>query len=483
MNPRTKNNSEIQNVNPTSGPNDQGSLEEAKSLEERRIQMTTTPVNRLVVKLAIPSMISMLVSSLYNLADAFFVGQISTQATAAVGVVLPLMAIMQAFGFFCGHGSGNFISMKLGKREIEEARTMAANGFALSFSIGAAIMVLGIIFLHPFARILGATPTIMKDTAAYMNIILIGAPFFTSQLVINNQLRFEGSASYAMVGLVSGAVLNVILDPLLMFGAGMGVRGAALATIVSQFVSFVLLFIGSRKGPNIPIHLKNVRISRYYFLQICKGGTPSLVRQGLNSAAVSVMNTIAGLLGGDPAIAAMAIVGRVMMISISLLIGFGHGMQPVCTFNYGAGILARLKEAKRFCIKYGTIFMTCAGILFSVFAPEVVKFFRNDPEVIAIGTRALRFLVIAFPLEAYIMVNNMLMQAINKSGPATLLASARSGLCYIPFVLILSHFLGLTGLEMSQMWADIGTFLIAIPLTRKVMKDLDREDILRSIQL
>lgn len=257
MNPRTKDNSEIQNVNPTSGPNDQVSLEEAKSLEERRIQMTTTPVNRLVVKLAIPSMISMLVSSLYNLADAFFVGQISTQATAAVGVVLPLMAIMQAFGFFCGHGSGNFISMKLGKREIEEARTMAANGFVLSFSIGAAIMVLGIIFLHPLARILGATPTIMKDTAAYMNIILIGAPFFTSQLVINNQLRFEGSASYAMVGLVSGAVLNVILDPLLMFGAGMGVRGAALATIVSQFISFVLLFIGSRKGPNIPIHLKN----------------------------------------------------------------------------------------------------------------------------------------------------------------------------------------------------------------------------------
>ena len=446
------------------------------AIEDRRVYMTSTPVRKLIPKLAVPSIISMLVTSLYNIVDTFFVGQISTQATAAVGVVLPLMAIFQAFGFFCGHGSGNYISMKLGSREIREAEIMSANGFFLAFGIGLCISVLGLCFVRPLAGILGATDTIIEDTIRYMSIILLGAPFTTSQFVINNQLRFEGSASYAMVGIASGAVINIVLDPILIFGLGMGVRGAAIATVIGQIISFSVLLYGTSLGPNIRIRFRNLKLNARYLTLIARGGTPSLVRQALNSVSVMIMNLIAGAIAGDAAIAAMSITGRIMMVSFSALIGFGHGFQPVCTFSYGAGLYSRMREARSFCIRYGTIFMTVAAALMFAFAPQLIRFFRNDPEVIAIGTRALRYLVLAFPLGAYTMMNSMLCQAINMSKRATFLSAARSGVCYIPILLVLTHFFELDGLVMSQMWADIGTFLLTIPVAVSVLRELPNED-------
>ena len=232
--------------------------------EEKYIYMTKTPVPRLIGELAVPTIISMLVTSFYNMADTFFVGKINTQSTAAVGVVFSVMALIQALGFFFGHGSGNYISRRLGAKDFEEAAAMAANGFFLAFLCGITVMVGGMIFLKPLAVALGSTPTILPYTESYLKIILIGAPFMTSSLVLNNQLRFQGSAAYAMVGIVTGAVINIALDPLLIFVCGMGVAGAAAATVISQFCSFLLLMYQSRKGGNIKISFSNFKPNGHY---------------------------------------------------------------------------------------------------------------------------------------------------------------------------------------------------------------------------
>lgn len=324
--------------------------------EEKYIYMTETPVPRLIGELAVPTIISMLVTSFYNMVDTFFVGKIDRQSTAAVGIVFSVMALIQALGFFFGHGSGNYISRRLGAKDFEEAAAMAANGFFLAFLCGLLVMAGGLVFLKPLAVALGSTPTILPYTEDYLRIILIGAPFMTSSLVLNNQLRFQGSAAYAMVGIVTGAVINIVLDPLLIFVCGMGVAGAAAATVISQFCSFLLLLFQSRKGGNIRIQFCNFKPNGHYVKEICRGGIPSLCRQGLASISGILLNHGAGL-HGDEAIAAMSIVSRVTMFASSALIGFGQGFQPVCGFNYGAKLYGRVREGFAFCVKYATLFL------------------------------------------------------------------------------------------------------------------------------
>ena len=251
-----------------------------KRQTDRYTFMTQTPVPKLICTLAVPTIISMLVTGLYNAADTYFVGQISTQASAAVGLVFSVMAIIQACGFFCGHGSGNYLSRMLGADNHKEADEMASTGFALSLLMGAVLATAGILFIEPLSRWLGATPTAMEDTENYMRIILLGAPFMMGQFVINNQLRFQGSAVYAMVGLMCGAVINVALDPLLIFVCHLGVTGAAIATVMGQISSFTVLLMGSRRGENIRLKFQNVRLDGHYLREIMNGGAPSLFRQG-----------------------------------------------------------------------------------------------------------------------------------------------------------------------------------------------------------
>lgn len=442
--------------------------------QKRYDQMTKTPIPQLVGQLAVPTIISMLVSNLYNMADTFFVGRISTQATAAVGIVFSVMAMIQSLGFFCGHGSGNYMSRRLGAEDTKDAEQMAATGFFLAFCLGLIFMILGLVFINPFVRLLGATPTILEDTKAYLRIILCGAPFMCAQLVINNQLRFQGSAVYAMVGLVSGAVVNTALDPLFIFGLDMGIEGAALATILSQLLSFAILLIGSYQGPNIHIHLKNIRLTRHYLLQILNGGSPSLARQGINSISTIILNTMAGALGGDAAIAGMSVVNRFMMLANAALIGFGQGFQPVSAFNYGAGLWGRVRKAFFYCVKVGTVFLCVMAVLGFAFAPQIIGFFRDDPEVIAVGKVALRFQACVFPLNAAIVMSNMMLQSIGKGVRATIMASARNGLFFIPLILILSHAFGLLGVEMTQTWSDVLSFLITFPLTGPVLEEMRR---------
>ena len=433
-------------------------------------EMTEAPVGRLVCRLAAPCIISMLVTAFYNMADTFFVGMLKNpSATGAVGVVFSLMAIIQAVGFFFGHGSGNFISRELGKQHMEEAENMAATGFFSALAAGILICLLGQLFLTPLATLLGSTPTILPYSRAYLRIILFGAPWMTASLVLNNQLRFQGSAAYAMVGITSGAVLNIALDPIMIFWMDLGVAGAAWATIISQFISFCLLLAGCARGGNLRIRISKVQLKPAYYVMIVKGGLPSLGRQGLASVATICLNQAAGLYG-DTAIAAMGIVQRITMFGGSAMIGFGQGFQPVCGFNYGAGLYSRVKKGFWFCVKTSTCFLFAVGVLGIAFAPQLISLFQDDPEVIAYGASALRFQCATFFFQGWIVMSNMMLQTIGKTVPATFVAMARQGIFFIPMVFILSSTLGFLGVQITQSVSDLLTLICAIPIQLYILR-------------
>lgn len=440
--------------------------------EEKFRMMTQSPIPGLVGKLAVPTIISMLITSIYNMADTFFVGQIGTSATAAVGIVFPLMSIIQALGFFFGHGSGNSISRRLGAKDTDEASQLAAVGFFLALFTGLCITVLGLIFLNPLAVLLGATPTSIDYVKEYLGIILIGAPWMTASLVLNNQLRFQGSAFYAMIGIGTGGILNMILDPILIFGFHLGIAGAAIATIFSQFVSFCLLIRGTCQGGNIRIRFSCFRLSMERLSVIAGGGLPSLFRQGLGSISVVALN-LAARPYGDTAIAAMSIVSRISFFAASALIGFGQGFQPVCGFNYGAKRYDRVREAFWFCMKISVVVLIALAAAGFIFAEPLITCFRkDDAEVIRIGTRALQLQCITFPLQSWIIMNNMMLQTIGKTFKASLLAMSRQGLFFLPAILILPLIFGLSGIQYSQPVADVVSFLLALPLGIGTLREL-----------
>ena len=447
--------------------------------EEQRQQkfdrMTKTPIPRLIGELAVPTIISMLVTSFYNMADTFFVGKINTSATAAVGIVFPLMAMIQAFGFFCGHGSGNYISRQLGAHNFEDASKMSATGFVTAFVLGLGILVVGFLFTDPLLHIMGSTETILPYARSYMRSILIGAPYMTASLVLNNQLRFQGSAFYSMIGITTGAVLNIGLDPLFIFVLDMGVAGAALATIISQFVSFCLLIAGTFRGGNLRLNLRDFSPSLKYYQNIVKGGAPSLFRQGLGSFATVCLNLMAGPYG-DAAIAAMSIVTRISQFAASVVIGFGQGFQPVCGFNYGAKLFKRVQEGFWFCVKFCTSVLLVAAVCGWIFSPNLIGIFlKTDPLVIEYGSQALRLQALTFPLVGWITIANMMLQTIGKTVKASLLAMSRQFLFFVPVILTLPGFLGILGVQLSQPIADFCSFLLAVPLSISVLREMSHE--------
>ncbi|SFQ42752.1 putative efflux protein, MATE family [Lachnospiraceae bacterium XBB1006] len=440
--------------------------------ERKYIEMTESPVERLVIRMAIPTIISMLISTFYNMADSFFVGKISTAAVGAVGVSFPIMTIIQAIGFFFGHGSGNYISFMLGNRRRKEAEEMAAVGFFAALFFGCFITIFGLLWLKPLAIGLGSTHTILPYSMQYLGIILIGAPYMTGALVINNHLRFQGNALHAMFGITSGAIINVLLDPVLIFGLKMGVRGAATATIISQFIAFGVLWSQTRYHGNIKLKLVNFKPTGLLVKEILKGGTPSLTRQALTGLSTVTLNLYARI-GGDAAIAAMSIVQRIITFAVSALTGFGQGFQPVCGFNYGAEKYDRVKKAFWFCVKLGTAFLACASCILIIFAPQFITLFRHDPEVIHIGAFALRMQALTLPFSAWIVVSNMMMQNIGKVYKASFLAAARQGLFLIIVLAILTPIWGVLGIQMAQPIADLITLSVAIAMQKAELKELD----------
>ena len=466
--------------------------------EEKYIRMTTEPVEGLILKLALPTIISMLITTFYNMADTFFVGKIGageaaavqaamqTQAQAAVGVVMSLMAVIQAFGFFFGHGSGNFVSRALGRHDTESAEKIASSGFFYAVITGIIILALGQIFADPLAILLGANEDFLDYTVEYMRVILIGAPIIMASLVLNNQIRFQGNAAYAMVGITSGAILNIGLDALFILVWDMGVLGAAAATVIGQTVSLILLFIGTERSDCIKIRLKSFRLDKSTVSEICRGGLPSLGRQGLASVSTACLNNMAGIYGvvayggaaaGTSAVAAMSVVSRIMMFAASTLIGFGQGFQPVCGFNYGAGLYSRVKKAFWFCVKTAFGFIIIIAVPAFILSDNIVAVFRgNDPVALAIGTKAMRWQVVTFPVMAWVVMGNMMLQTMGRVVGATLLAVSRNGLMFIPAVLLLPLLFGLDGVLLAQPVADVLSLILAIPVTVKVLKELSQGD-------
>lgn len=449
-------------------------------MQDKFTYMTTAPVPKLVTSLAVPMIISMLITAFYNMADTYFVGKINTQATAAVGIAFSVMAIIQALGFFFGHGSGNYISRKLGAQDTRSAEKMASTGFFCALIVGVFISFLGLLFITPLSKILGSTSTILPYTEKYLGIVLLGAPFMAASLVLNNQMRFQGNAVYAMVGITVGAVINIGLDPLLMFTFGLGISGAAIATVTSQVCSFLLLLMMEHKGNNIRIRWENFTPTPDMLKEIVQGGTPSLFRQGLSSVATICLNHSAGMYG-DAAIAGMSIVTRICAFINSFVIGFGQGFQPVCGFNYGAKIYERVKSGFWFCVRVGSLFLLVCSVVGFILAPEIIETFRKgDPAVTAIGTNALRWQLISLPLCAWIVLCNMMLQTIRKPIPATILAASRQGMFFIPLIWVLPLFFGLPGVEITPAIADVCSALLAVPLTRKVLLEMNSEGLVKN---
>lgn len=453
--------------------------EDKRKRDERYILMTQTPIKSLVLKMSAPTIISMLVTSFYNIIDAAFVGHISTEATAAVGVSFAYMTFINAFGFFFGHGSGNFISQALGAKKYSDAEKMASTGFIFPFIFGAIAGLLGLIFITPLSKGIGATPEIISLSNNYLFYILIGTPFMMSALTLNNQLRLQGNAKFAMIGITSGAVLNIILDAVFIYGLEMGVTGASLATLISQLISWSILLAGTRMKGNVHIKIKNFSPTLEHFKQISDGGLPSLCRQALACISTICLNHSAALYAAEgheaSTIAAFAIVSRCMMFAFSIVLGIGQGFQPICGFNYGAKLYKRVRESYTFTISIMTIFLLISATTGFIFASDIISFFREeDPILIEIGSRVLRWQCISFPLIGLSTATNMLLQTIRKTVPATILSMCRQGIFFIPTLYIVPLFLGLQGVEMTQAIADALTFTLALPMCIRILRKLER---------
>lgn len=443
--------------------------------EKQHLKMTTLPIPGLVIRLAIPTVISMLVTALYNTADTFFVSKLGTSATGAVGIVFSIMAIFHAIGLTFGTGAASMISRKLGAHEPESASRYASTSFFLAFGTGLFFTLYGLLALDDFMMGLGSTDTILPYAKDYAMYILLGAPIMSSSFVMNNILRAEGKAALAMVGLVTGALLNIVLDPIFIFTFGFGISGAAIATLISQCISFsILLSVFITRKSTIRIKISNISRKPKEYFDILTLGTPSLCRHGLASMAAVALNVSASVYG-DAAVAAMSIVGRTFMLVLSVMIGLGQGFMPVSGYNYGAKNYARVKEAFWFTVKAGLLVLSLTAILGFVFSNEIVSLFRKeDAEVIAIGSLAMRMQFAALVLQPLFVSANMLFQSTGYAVRATFLASNRQGFYFIPLILILPRIFGITGVQMTQPLSDILSFLTCIPFLYFFMKRLNR---------
>ncbi len=433
--------------------------------------LTQAPVHRVIGAMAIPTIISMLLTSMYNLVDTFFVGKINTQSTAAVGIVFSVMFFIQAFSFFFGNGSGNYISRQLGAQNTKDAEVMASTGLFYTLVFSLIVMLLGWFFLEPISILLGSTPTILPYTRQYLGISLLGTPFIMGTFCINNQMRFQGFTKYSVYGAISGSIINCLLDPVFIFGFSMGVSGAAVASVIGQICGFVIMLIMSQKEGVIHYTHRRISFEGRFVKEIIAGGTPSISRQGLASVSTIALNSVAGNYG-DAAIAAMSIVTRISMFIFSVIVGLGQGFQPMCGFCYGAKLYDRVKEGFWFSTKIGTLFLLFWSVVLIIFSGEVVSLFRDDPEVIAIGIPALRYQMIIFPACSFMLMANMMMQTCRKTIRANILAASRQGLFFIPLIFVLPYFYGLFGVEICQAVSDVISLIVTIPIVWSAFKEM-----------
>lgn len=450
-----------------------GSDEMERREDQQYIKMTETPIPKLVIGLGIPTTISMLITNLYNMADTYFVSQISVSASGATGIVFSLMAILQAFGFMYGHGAGSNISRLLGSKQIEKAKVYTSTSAFLAIFTGLIIGILGLVFLKPLMLALGSTSTILNDAMTYGFFILIAAPAFVLGCVLNNILRYEGKAVFSMIGLTTGGILNMILDPILIFGFNMGVAGAGAATAISQYISMSILLVPYLTNKTITkIHYQYFAKEFYDIKNIITCGLPTLTRQGLNSVSTTVLNIQASVYG-DVAIAAMSVVARVSNLLFSFALGIAQGFQPVSAYNYGAKKYDRVKKATYFTMAFGFCTLAILCSICYMNASLIISLFRDELEIIEIGTTALRFVCLTLAVLPLSAVSNMCFQSIGKSFTAFVLACLQGGLVFIPLVMILPHFIGITGIQIAQPLAYIICTCVSVPTVINFFKQIE----------
>lgn len=442
--------------------------------EQRHHMMISEPINKLIIRLAIPTIIAMLVSSIYNMADTYFVSQLGTAASGAVGVIFPLMTMIQAIGFMLGNGGGSTVSRYLGAKKYQEAQIVASTAFFTSVFLGTLLAIFGLLYLKELMILLGATSTILPYAFQYGSYILLGAPYMAASFTVNNLLRSQGNALHSMIGITVGGVLNVFLDPLFIFTFQLGTAGAAIATILSQLISFIILmYMINGRNSVVKIRLKDLSFDPQVYKEIFRVGLPSFYRQGLASLAAVLLNAQAGIYG-DAAIAAMSIVSRIYQFIFSSCLGLGQGYQPVCGYNYGAREYQRVKAGFWFFIKVVVIVFSIISLLAIMNSSAIIALFRrNDLEVIAIGSQALIYYCLSIPLLSLTTACNMTSQAIGKSMYASIISLSQQGLFFIPSILILPQFFGLAAVQFSIPLANLLTFIITIPIAIRLLKEFN----------
>lgn len=440
------------------------------NVDQHYQKMTETPVSKLILNLGIPTTISMLITNIYNMADTYFVGTLGESAQAATGVLFTVQAIMQGIAFMLGHGGGTFVSRALADKNTEEATEYISSVFFAGSICGLLISVLGLIFLEPLVLFLGSTETILPHAKDYGFWILLAAPFIICSFILNNGLRYEGKAFYAMFGLTAGGILNILGDYVLVMKFGMGVYGAGLATAASQIVSFFILLIMYLKMAQSTIRFKAISQNIRLYASVIKVGFPSLIRQGLTSVTNGLLNNLTKPFG-DAAIAAMSVVSRYSNFLMCVGLGMGQGFQPVASFNYQAKKYDRVKKGLLFTTVFGLVFIGIMSGASILFAEPIIAIFQKNEDVIRIGATALRYTAVGMMFMPFSVPVNMLYQSIQKPTISSILSLIRSGAVTIPMLLIGVPLLGLAGIQIAQPTADILAGLLSIPFIIRFLKN------------
>lgn len=446
-----------------------------ENADDKYYRMTASPLGPLILSLAAPSIVSNLVTAIYNISDMYFVGMLGTSAAGAIGIAFVAMTAIQAVGFYFGQGVGNVSSRYLGAKRNEEARVFVSTGLACTFSAGIVIAILCNIFIEPICLIGGATPTILPYAETFISIIFIGAPFMTSSILLNMMMRFEGEALFSMLAMIAGNVLNICLTPLLMFVFNLGIAGSSISTVISQAVSFFLLVWEMQHISVTPLSWKYVHPSAKLFREVNQSGIPSFIRQVMLAVATTLLNQAAAPYG-DAAVTAIAEVQRITGFANYVQIGIGQGFQPVCGYNIGAKNYGRVRKAYFYCIKVASIAVLTMGVVTCVFAPQIIWFFRADAEVVEIGTLTLRVTSFTIALTGAAMITNFGLQTSGHMWLATILGACRLGLILGPVVVVMSSCFGLLGVQLAQPVTDVLTALVAMPMAIWFVNELKRRE-------
>ena len=445
------------------------------SQETRRMMLLNDPIPRVIPKMAIPTIVAFLITSIYSLADTYFVSSLGTNATAAVSVNASLDQMIMMCGSMLAMGANSYIARLLGEGDEKKASQVLSTSFFAAFAIGALLLVFGSIFMVPMVRLLGATPTCEQYSIDYATYILLAAPFMASNFVMNQCLRSEGSATLSMVGMGFGGILNIILDPIFIFGMDMGVAGASLATAISKLVSFaILVFPYVTRRSLLHLSIRNFKPTKDIISKVVSVGSSSMFRNGLNVISAILLNNIAGGIS-DSVLAAVGVSNKIMMFPFCIILGFGNGFQPVAGFNWGAKRFNRVEESYKFSAKISLIGSAVMALLIALFCDKLIILFAGtDMEMRRIGAFCILAQCIALPVHAWVAIVNMFCVGLGNAKGAMVLATSRQGSCFIPVVHLMALLFGAYGVASVQALADVLSMLLALPIMASMKKKLER---------